>query len=386
MTGTLRQRGPNAWEMRVSTGRDPLTGHYRQVTRTVHGTKTQAKRALGELAEEVAKGRHTGTDATLGTLVTKWLEMVELEGLQRTTLQGYRKNIRVHIEPSSLWATPLRKLTHNQLDDFYGDLRRRKGLSAATTTRVHAVLRQALKEGQRLGWIASSPAALTRPIKQARYEPTPPAPADVLRLIAAADEADPDFAVLLRVAAATGARRGELCALRWKHVDFEGASLFIEHAIVDTEDGPVEKDTKSHQARRVSLDPDTVDVLAAYRQAAEKRAADCGEAIGPDAYLFGPDADGRRPWRPDSVTGRFRLLRDRLGLAGVRFHDVRHGHATYLLAAGVPVKTVASRLGHADASVTLRVYAHALDAADQDAAAVIGGLLAAPHVEVEPDA
>lgn len=104
--------------------------------------------------------------------------------------------------------------------------------------------------------------------------------------------------------------------------------------------------------------------------------------IAPDAYLFSPDADGRRPWRPDSVSGRFRDLRNRLGIAGCRFHDLRHGHGTYLLAAGVPVKTVSARLGHADASVTLRVYAHALEAADQDAAAVIGGLLASPP-EVE---
>lgn len=78
------------------------------------------------------------------------------------------------------------------------------------------------------------------------------------------------------------------------------------------------------------------------------------------------------------VTGNFRRICNRVGLTGVRLHDLRHLHATQLLAAGVPVRTVSGRLGHANAATTPNVYAHFLEASDRDAADVIGGLLQPP--------
>lgn len=272
MTGSLQPKGKDRWRLVVSTGRDPVSGKYGQKTRTFHGTKTQAKAALAELAGEVRAGRHTGADATLGTLIERWLEMVEPD-LAQTTVTGYRKNVNVHLRPSALWGLPLRKLEPATLDEFYADLRSRKRLKASSVARVHAVVRRACRQGVIWKWLPSNPASLASPGKQVAYKAHPPEPADVLRLIAAADESDPDFAVLLRLAAATGARRGELCALRWRHVDLDGGSLFIEHAIIDTPAGPVEKDTKTHASRRVSLDPETVDVLRAYKRRCDERAA-----------------------------------------------------------------------------------------------------------------
>jgi integrase len=97
-----------------------------------------------------------------------------------------------------------------------------------------------------------------------------------------------------------------------------------------------------------------------------------------DGFVFTSEPDGSRPLHPDTITGGFQRLRERTGLAGVRLHDLRHLHATQLLAAGVPVRTVSGRLGHANAATTLNVYGHFLEASDRQAADVIGGLLAAP--------
>ena len=94
-----------------------------------------------------------------------------------------------------------------------------------------------------------------------------------------------------------------------------------------------------------------------------------------DAFVFSAAPDGSAPLHPDTVTSGFQRLCRRLGLNGVRLHDLRHLHATQLLAAGVPVRTVSGRLGHANAATTLNVYAHFLDASDRQAAEVIGGLL-----------
>jgi integrase len=115
--------------------------------------------------------------------------------------------------------------------------------------------------------------------------------------------------------------------------------------------------------------------LDTRRERQERLAAACGVELGRDAYMFSTEPDGSQPLHPDTVTGGFRRVCERLGLKGVRLHDLRHLHATQLLAAGVPVRTVSGRLGHANDATTLNVYAAFVEASDRNAASVIGGLL-----------
>lgn len=117
------------------------------------------------------------------------------------------------------------------------------------------------------------------------------------------------------------------------------------------------------------------------RREAERRAAQADAQLTEAAYIFSPQPDGLMPWTPGSITKRFQSIRDVLGYHSVRLHDLRHFTATRLLAAGVPVRTVSGRLGHANPSTTLTVYAHFVEASDQLAASVMGGILSAPHTE-----
>jgi integrase len=198
----------------------------------------------------------------------------------------------------------------------------------------------------------------------------------VLLLIAEAEKSDPDFAVFLRLAAVTGARRGELCALRWSDVDLVAESITIARAIVgERNDKLVEKDTKSHASRRIAIDPQTVNVLAGHRDRSEDRATSAETTLPERAFVFSPAVDGSRPWRPGGVSLAFIRLRKRAGVGAVPLHSFRHFAATRMLAAGVPVRTVAGRLGHANAATTLNVYSHWIEASDQTAATVLGDLL-----------
>ena len=148
----------------------------------------------------------------------------------------------------------------------------------------------------------------------------------------------------------------------------------IARGIVLGPDGLVEKDTKTHQARRVTLDHATTEALARYRQAAAERAAFCGVELDSAGFVFTSDL-GDTPWYPDSVSRRFRDLARDVGQSGVRLHDLRHYVATRLLTAGVDVRTVAGRLGHRNAATTLNVYSHFVPEADRQAADVLAGLL-----------
>ena len=204
----------------------------------------------------------------------------------------------------------------------------------------------------------------------------PPSPEDVIRLIEAAKRSRrPELGVVFHVAAVTGARRGELIALRWSAVDLVGAQVLVERSAVQVGRDVIEKDTKPHQARRLALDAGTVDLLGRHKTAMEERAALFDVALSDEAFVFSDEPDSMAPWKPGRITLAFSRFCAQEGIEGVRFHDLRHFAATRLLASGVDVRTVSGRLGHANAATTLGVYAHFLQSADQAAAAVLGGIL-----------
>ena len=194
-------------------------------------------------------------------------------------------------------------------------------------------------------------------------------------LLVTAAEVDAEFALYLRVLAATGCRRSEVLALRWTDIELATGELRIRRALAIVDGKAIEKDTKTHQARRMAIDPATLAALEAHRLHAEDRAQRLGIALADDALLFCPDDYGQKPWRPDVVTNRFIRLCRKAGVAGVRRHDLRHFVATNLGAAGTPVATISARLGHRDVATTLNVYSHSLPAADRAAARTLGELL-----------
>lgn len=379
MQGHVRQRG-EAWELRAYVGRDPVTGRKKYLTRTFRGGKRAANEALAKFVTEVGGGAHAAQDATVADLIEQWLSLASPE-LSPTTARGYRWIVDTYVLPT-LGKVPLARLRPAQLDTFYAHLRDKGGsrgrpLSPATVRQVHAIVRKALNQAVRWGWIATNPALQATPPRIRRTEVEPPEPADVLRLIEAADAEDPDLAVFLRTSVTTGARRGELCALRWGALDLNGRTVTIAHNLVEGAEGRlVEKDTKTHAVRRIALDTTTVEVLEAHRRRMQERARTCGSKIGEDAYVFTRSVDGSEPWVPNEVTKVFIALRNKLGLKNVRLHDLRHFAATRLLAAGVPVRTVSGRLGHANAATTLGVYAHFVEESDREAAEALGAVLA----------
>lgn len=379
MKGHLRRRG-SAWELRAYAGLDPLTGRQKYVTRTFRGGKREAEDALARLVAEVSGGGHAAKDATVRDLLDQWYALAAKD-LSPTTARGYAWIIKTYLVPF-IGAVPLARLRVDQLDRLYQQLRDRGGsegraLSVATVRQVHAILRRALQQGVRWGWIATNPAALASPPRGRRAELKPPDPTDVIRLIDAASEHDSELGCFLLLAATTGARRGELCALRRGDLDLEAGVLTITRSVVEAAKGElVEKDTKTHGSRRIALDPHTVALLEEHEARCDARAQACAVERPKTAFVFSGAVDGSRPWVPNDITKRFIRVRNRVGLKDVRLHDLRHFAATRLLAAGVPVRTVSGRLGHANAATTLGVYAHFIEESDREAAAKLGALLA----------
>lgn len=176
----------------------------------------------------------------------------------------------------------------------------------------------------------------------------------------------------------TGMRRGEISALRWRHVDFATATLLVQRANAQPKTGVKEKQTKTRQQRRVAIDPQTAALLLEHRQRWEHRCQLLGIAFRNDMFVFSPVPDASSPYGPRSLSHRYRRLAIKLGLRSSRLHALRHYSATELIAAGVDVRTVAGRLGHGSGATTLKVYAAWVDQADRKAAATMAGIMPPP--------
>jgi integrase len=376
-SGHVTKRG-DAWRVVVDAGTDPITGKRRQLTRTVHGTKREAEAVRNAMLTEIAEGRVSRTRSTVADLLDAWFEANEHDWSPRTALEN-RRQIDTVLIPA-LGSTKLARLKASDLDAFYARARAGayasgKPLAASTVRKFHQILRSALQQGVRWEWIAMNPAANAKPPKGKRTEPTPPTPEELASLLELAEREVPDFYVYLRLASIIGARRGEMCGLRWSDFRDGDTVLEVRSAAVITRDGIVVKETKTDRVRRVAIDEDTASLIAEHRLAMEERARICELSLSPDAFVFSYDADCSEPWRPDSVSRRFGWVRGRAGLDNVRLHDLRHFVATQLIAKGVDMRTVATRLGHASPTTTLNTYSHFVPEADREAAELLGGLL-----------
>jgi integrase len=190
--------------------------------------------------------------------------------------------------------------------------------------------------------------------------------------------ADSPHAPLLRLAAMTGLRRGELCGVRWSDVDLDAGRLRVRQTITTFNHQPAAGDVKSARSRRVvDLDQATVASLRVWATE-QKRHRLMVSAGWADTGLVFTMPDGRG-WHPDVVTRAFDRLARRagrdLGLPRITLHGLRHSHATHLLAAGANVRMVSERLGHASTAFTLDVYGHVLDGQQADAAAAVARLV-----------
>ena len=398
--GSIHELPSGALRVAVYTGYDPVTGtrHYlREIVPAGPAAAGVAERVLRRLAAQVDERRNPRTAAKVDQLLDRYLEALDVG---RTTHRMYTRYLEKHVRPF-IGHMKAGAVDSEVLDSLYRELRRcrihcttKKGtdhrtprehgcddrcrphqclpLSPTTVRHVHFVLNGAFDRGVRWRWLSVNPVEFASPPAAKRPDPQPPSAEDAARIVEAAGEA-PDWGALVWLTMTTGARRGELCGLRWSHVDLPAAVLTFRRAIAQDGRHREEKDTKTHQQRRVALDPETVAVLTEHWERCRDRALAAGVGLTREGFVFSRTPGGREHLVPSSVSQRYSRMVARLDI-DTHLHSLRHYSATELIAAGVDVRTVAGRLGHSGGGVTtLRVYAAWLAEVDQRAA---GGLLA----------
>jgi len=377
---TIRQRRRGVWEVRVYLGCDPITGKKRQRSRVVYGTKHHAGAVAAAMeADRYSAHAPSAMERTVGDLLRAWYSHGE-PSWSAATAAGYRSRIRL-VSPTPIGRASVAELTGEQLDRWYVGLVR-AGVTAANIRNHHAMLRRALNQGVRWGWLPSNPALLA----SSPRVPTRHVVAMQARDVIAAANAAADESLLtglcVRLAAVTGARRGELVGLQWD--DLDGELLSISRNVTTISVGDIKHHrpvrlnvgaTKTHSRRRITLDVETVALLWRWREECEARARAIGAELGP--WIVSEADANISPCSPDWLTRVWARARQQAGLAPHwRLHDLRHWAATTLIAAGEDIRLVAGRLGHARAATTLDVYAHFIECADGGAADALAARLA----------
>ncbi len=349
------------WEVRVQ-----VAGRRR--TQRLKAPNTRAgRKAAEELAEQMAATLGAGDEAiTVAQLLDRY-EALKSADWSPSTQAGFEYQAGPLV--AEFGDVPVASLRRTEIEDVYARWRQ-AGAKASTVKRRHTVLAAAFRLAERRGVIAVAPTRdveldpVARPLDDELPEVD-----SILAAVLAIDHVRLRTAALL--ALATGARRGELAALRWTAVDLDAGEIQFAAAVaVGRQSALTRKSTKGGKSKRVTIDAGTVAVLKAWRLA------------NPSAiYVLSSPSDPAEPWHPERITAQWSRERKRAvedkdtRLEGVSFKDLRHMHATLLLSSGLDVETVATRLGHQSTRMTLDVYSHAIPARDRAAADVVGRVM-----------
>jgi integrase len=372
------REGKDTWRIQVENGRDE-NGKRMRLSLTVHGTAKQAETEWARLLLDNGAGTPVATtDLLCKDYLEQWLEHARTI-TAASTYRRYKQIVEKELIPA-FGKTKLVDLTPMQIQAFLGRSlarkRKRKSegdLSARTVLHFYRVLKRALAQAVKWSLIPRNPCDLVDPPRVQQVEMQALDERQLMALLAATRQTRHYVAVLL--AALTGMRLGEILGLKWSDIDLECRECQVVRSLQKTDEGLSFKTPKTRRSRRSVLLPQmAIDALKAHRAQQNEERLLMGVAYQ-DLDLVFARPDGSM-WPPMQFSSDFRKLIRRHGFS-IRFHDLRHTHASQLLKAGVPVKVVSERLGHAATSITMDIYAHTLPGMQAEAVAKIDAALGA---------
>lgn len=362
MRGHIRRRSKNSWAVVVELPRDPETGKRRQRWVTVRGPKREAERVLNELLAEAGKGM-VGTapkSLTVSQYLDTWLRTVQ-DSVRPQTFRTWKSHVKHWKE--TLGNIPLIELTPLDVQRALTQLVPK--LSSSSRRTIFTVLRVAAKQAVKWGLVGRCPTDGVRLPANTPREMQVWNEEEIQRFLQAAKRTR--CYSLFYTALTTGMRLGELLGLTWDYVDFDRREIVVQKTLLMPIKGePVWQEPKTPRSRRrIPIDEGTVRVLQQWRKKQVEERLRAGPAWH-DYNLVFTTSNGR-PLDFGFVAGRLKATAQRAGVPKIRFHDLRHTHATILLRQGIHPKVVSERLGHASVALTLDTYSHVLPDTQREA-------------------
>ncbi len=371
--GHIRQRSDNSFEIRYDIGTDPLTGKRRTVTTTVKGDRRDAEKELYRILHNTSNGEHiVNSRLTVAEYLKQWIETVRSQ-INPKTHERYAEIVRNFLIPS-FGHSPLPKLTPVLIQSVYNKWEtsgrrdgKAGGLAPRTRLGIHRVFFSALKHAVQLQLIIRNPAEWVKPPRAKKVAIETLTIEQATELLAALKASYPRLYWPVLLALTTGMRRGEVLALRWKNVDFDKMTIRVVESLEQVKQTIRFKAPKTEKGRAIMLLDYAAEELKAWKKTQADELKEMGITANEDSFVCGRWDGG--PVKPDSLTGEFvRAIRKIPNVPVIRFHDLRHSHATQLLTEGIHPKIAQERLGHSSIKTTLDLYSHVTDTMQGEAA------------------
>jgi integrase len=363
MKGHIRERSPGHWAIVIDgQGTD---GKRKRRWHSFAGTKRQAQLECARIIAEIQKGNGAIAPErlTVADYLEQWLRHIRTK-VSPKSFERYASIVRANLIPA-LGNVRLSKLQPIAISSAYSAALGR--LAPRTVNHMHVVFNGALKQAVRWRLLPRNPCSDVDPPKVERGEMK----IWDVATITTALELSRSWRVHMPVVLATlcGLRRGEIAALRWRHVDLERAQLSVTESAEQTKAGVRYKAPKSGKGRTVALPAMVVTELRAHRLRQAQELLALGVRLSDETFVCARE-DGKAQ-QPQSIThGWVRFLRS-TKLPQIRFHDLRHSHATIMLASNIHPKVVSERRGHSRVAITLDTYSHVIPGMQEEAAAAI---------------
>lgn len=368
MKGHITERSPGTWAIVLDLP-NPEGGKRRRKWHTFKGTKRQAETECARLIAEMDGGSYIEpSKTTVRDFFETWLKH-EKANVSPKTHARYEELLLKNIAPV-IGSITLNKLTAAKIDGCWTKLlesgRRdgKGGLAPRTVGHCRRVMLTAMEQALKWDLVKKNPVAVTRPPKTERTAMAAYGASETGQMLDALRPTRMFVPALL--ASMCGLRRGEILALRWRHVDLKNAVLSIVTSAEQVGTEVRYKETKSGKARTVALSSTVLDELRRHKAAQAEEQLKIGVRPDKDSFVVA-QADGS-PLKPVSLTHEWTRQIGKTTLPQIRFHDLRHSHATQLLAAGVHPKIASERLGHSTVGITLDLYSHVMPGMQANAA------------------
>jgi integrase len=378
LKGHIRERSPGHWAI-VLDLRDPGTGTRRRKWHSFQGTKRQAQIECARLISNLQSGQYQEpSKITVSAFLERWLDAHRSQVSPRT-FERYEEIAKKNIMPL-IGGFYLTQLKPEHISSAYAQALKAGrrdgsgGLSPRTVHHMHRVLHQSLELAVVWGLLARNPAKLVRPPRVERKEMEVFNPSEIGVLIEHFRHYRMFIAVVVGVMC--GLRRGEIAALKWRHVNLDEHRMSISESIEQTREGVRTKETKNGRARVVALPSIVTEELRLHRLRQSEELLKIGIRPDDQTYVFTKE-DGNG-LKPSSITNAFkRVLALAPDLRRLRLHDLRHSHATQMLSAGIHPKIAQERLGHSTIAITLDLYSHVLPGMQESAAETVDAAIRA---------
>jgi integrase len=368
------ENGRWRWELVLGYVSKPDGTKTRKTKSGTAKNETEAKKALTLARADKERGTLATPDrVTVAEWLTKWLA-TRAARVRPNTVIAYEGIIKKYLVPN-LGSKRLQALKPVDLHGFYENLAG-EGLTGKTIRNIHGVLYGALSDALRLELVFRNVAEVTRPEVPSQNnnirasQAWTATEAKTFLDVARGDALYTAFYLMLSL----GLRRGEVCGLRWQHIDFESRALRVEESLV-TERGKLAvnepKTRRSKRALRLPLD--VLEALRIHKAAQQERHEVLGVIPARD-WLF--TTRNGTAVHPDNVNRSLERLCKLAGVRQVRVHDLRHTYASLARRAGVPLEVVSEKLGHHAPSFTGDVYRHTFEDEHEGAALELSQLLA----------